>query len=74
MRKEYDLSKLRRAEPKYLKRLKKPVTIRLDPQVVAYFKALAQESGLPYQGLINYVLKEYADRGLGPTANWEMAE
>ncbi len=71
MRKEYDFAKLRRAEPKYLKRLKKPVSIRLDPHVIAYFKKLAAKSGLSYQSLINYVLKDYAAHGLEPSACWE---
>jgi predicted DNA binding CopG/RHH family protein len=70
MRKEYDFTKLKRAEPKYLKHLKESVTIRLDPHVIEYFKKLANESGLPYQSLINYVLKDYAKQGLEPSANW----
>lgn len=42
MKREYDFSKLQRAEPKYLKRLRSPVTMRVDQQVVAYFKRLAE--------------------------------
>ena len=72
MRKEYNFSKLKRAEPKYLKRMKEPVTIRLDPQIVSYFKKLSEKSGLPYQSLINYVLKDYAILGLKPSANWKV--
>ena len=71
MRKEYDFSKLRRAEPNYLKRLKEPVTIRLDPSVIGYFKKLGAKLSIPYQSLINFALKEYAVNGLEPTANWE---
>lgn len=70
MRKEYDFSKLKKTEPKYLKHLKESVTMRLDPHVIKYFKNLANESGIPYQSLINYVLKEYAKQGLEPSANW----
>ena len=70
MKREYDFSKLRKAEPKYLKHLKKPVTIRLHPQVLSYFKRLSEESEVPYQSLINYVLKDYATLGLKPSANW----
>ncbi len=71
MRKEYDFSKLKRAEPKYLKRMKEPVTIRLDPQIVTYFKDLSEKTGFPYQSLINYVLKDYAILALQPSANWK---
>lgn len=70
MKKEYNLSKLQKAKPKYLRRLKQPVTVRLDPQVIAYFKQLAKKMGFPYQSLINMVLKEYASMNLTPTANW----
>jgi hypothetical protein len=42
MRKLYHFKKMKKAEPKYLKRLKEPVTIRLDPSLIAYFKDLAE--------------------------------
>lgn len=71
MKKEYDLSKLKKAEPKYLKHLKESVTMRLDPHVIEYFKKLAKSTGIPYQSLINYVLKDYATQGLRPSANWK---
>ncbi len=71
MRKEYDFKTLKKAEPKYRKRLKESVTMRLDPQVITYFKRLAKEMGIPYQPLINYVLRDYANHGLRPTANWD---
>ncbi len=71
MRKEYDFSKLKRAEPKYLKHLKASVTMRMDYSIVEYFRSLSKKTGLPYQSLINYVLKDYANSGLEPTANWE---
>lgn len=71
MKKEYDFKKLKKAEPKYMKRLKDSVTIRLDPGVIKYFKEIALTSGIPYQSLINYVLKEYAAKSLSPTAGWE---
>ena len=70
MRKYYDFRKLKRAEPKYLRRLKESVTIRLDPHVVDYFKKLATKTDIPYQSLINYVLRDYAVHGLEPSANW----
>jgi uncharacterized protein (DUF4415 family) len=58
MRREYDFSK---AMPNpYAKRLKKPVTIRLDDSTVRYFKQLGAELDLPYQSLINLYLRECA--------------
>ena len=70
MRKEYDFSKLKKANPKYLKQLKEPVTIRLEPQIITYFKKLADQTGLPYQSLLNFVLRDYANENRAPSANW----
>ena len=71
MRKEYDFSKLKEATPKYLKLLKESVTMRLDIGVINYFKKLADDTGVPYQSLINYILREYANHELKPSANWD---
>ncbi len=56
MRKEYDFSKS--VKNPYAKHLRKPVTIRLGTDVVEYFKAMAQETGIPYQNLINLYLRD----------------
>jgi uncharacterized protein (DUF4415 family) len=40
--------------------LKQPVTMRLDRDTVAYFKAMAEETGIPYQSLINLYLRDCA--------------
>ena len=58
MRKEYDFSNAR-PNP-YAKRLKQSVTIRLDKPTIAYFKALAGQTGIPYQTLINLYLRDCA--------------
>lgn len=58
MRKEYDFSKSKKNP--YAKRLKQQVTILLDKEAVAYFKKLADETGVAYQVLINLYLKECA--------------
>jgi uncharacterized protein (DUF4415 family) len=44
----------------YTKHLKQPVTMRLDKDSIAYFKVLAEESGIPYQTLINLYLRDCA--------------
>jgi len=68
MRKEYDFS---RARPNpYAKRLKRPVTIRLDEETIAYFKALADESEIPYQTLINLYLRDCAEQRRKPGLSW----
>ena len=58
MRKEYDFPAARKNP--YAAQLKKPVTIRLDQDAVAYFKALAEETGISYQSLINLYLRDCA--------------
>ena len=58
MRKEYDFSDSVRNP--YAKHLKKQVTLRLNTDAIAYFKALAKETGIPYQNLINLYLRDCA--------------
>ena len=58
MRKTYDFSKARRNP--YAKHLKRQITIRLDADTVAYFNGLSDETGIPYQTLINLYLRECA--------------
>lgn len=60
MRAHYDFSKMKARKNPYVKLLKRPVTIRLDQDTVAYFKAMAVKTGLPYQQLINLYLRDCA--------------
>jgi uncharacterized protein (DUF4415 family) len=68
MRKEYDFSKARRNP--YAKLLKRPVTIRLDEPTIDYFRALATETEIPYQTLINLYLRDCAATKRKPALNW----
>ena len=58
MKKEYDLSKMKSRKNPYASRLKKPVTMRLGEDVIDYFKGMAEDSGVPYQSLINLYLRD----------------
>jgi len=60
MRENYDFSKMKGKKNPYTKYLKQPVTMRLDKDSIAYFKELAEESGIPYQTLINLYLRDCA--------------
>jgi uncharacterized protein (DUF4415 family) len=60
MREHYDFSKMKGKKNPYVKYLKQPVTMRLDKDSVEYFKSLAEESGIPYQTLINLYLRDCA--------------
>ena len=42
----------------YAKVLKKQVTLRLGVDVIEYFKQMAQETGIPYQNLVNLYLRQ----------------
>jgi predicted DNA binding CopG/RHH family protein len=70
MKKEYDLTKMKRRKNPYAKRLKKQVTIRLDEETITYFKNLADETGMPYQNLINLYLRECAEHQRKLQLNW----
>ncbi len=58
MRKEYDLSKMKSRRNPYASKLKRQVTIRMGDDVIEYFKEMAEETGIPYQTLINLYLRD----------------
>jgi len=60
MREHYDFTKMKGKKNPYIKYLKQPVTMRLDKDSVDYFKSLAEQSGIPYQTLINLYLRDCA--------------
>jgi uncharacterized protein (DUF4415 family) len=70
MRKEYDLAELRGRRNPYAKHLKQQITIRLGVDVISYFKDLAEETGIPYQNLINLYLRDCVVTGRKPTLEW----
>lgn len=69
MRKVYDFSQARRNP--YAKRLKKPVTLRLQPEIIDHFKSLSGETGIPYQNLINLYLLDCAQQGRRLNLQWK---
>ena len=58
MKAEYDLSTKRSRRNPYASQLKKQVTIRMGSDVIDYFKGMAEETGIPYQKLINLYLRD----------------
>ena len=58
MKAEYDLSKMKSRKNPYAAKLKKSVTMRLGEDVIEHFKQMADESGVPYQRLINLYLRD----------------
>jgi predicted DNA binding CopG/RHH family protein len=58
MKAEYDLSKMKSRKNPYAAKLRKSVTMRLGEDVIEYFKQMAEETGVPYQSLINMYLRD----------------
>ena len=58
MRKEYNFLRMKGRKNPYARSLKKQITIRMGVDIIDYFKGLAEESGIPYQNLINMYLRD----------------
>jgi predicted DNA binding CopG/RHH family protein len=69
MKKEYYFSRLKEVKNRYAGK-KKAVGINLSPEVIDYFKGLAEETGLPYQKLIDLYLLDCAKKHRKPTMKW----
>lgn len=70
MKDEYDLSTMKSRKNPYANKLKKPVTMRLGEDVISYFKGMAEESGVPYQSLINLYLRDCVANHKKIDINW----
>lgn len=67
MRKEYDFSKAKRGPVVSVPKGKTRITIRLDDDVIAWFKQQVHESGGgSYQSLMNAALREHIERSEEP--------
>ncbi|GAB5387001.1 MAG: BrnA antitoxin family protein [Aliiglaciecola sp.] len=71
MKKEYDFSNMKSRKNPYASKLKKSVTIRLSEDVIEYFKGMAEESGVPYQSLINLYLRDCANHNRKVDIQWQ---
>jgi predicted DNA binding CopG/RHH family protein len=69
MRKHYDFSN--GIKNPYVKKLRRLISIRLDNDIIEYFKSLSSESGVPYQNLINSYLHECKAKNLKPEMVWQ---
>ncbi len=68
MRRNYDFSP--RSSNPHAARLTTRVTLRLDSTTLAWFKAMAEESSIPYQTLINMYLRDCAAQKKHPRLEW----
>ena len=71
VRDHYDFSKMKGRRNPYAAKLKYPITIRVEEGSLVYFKRLAEEYDMPYQGLINMYLRDCAQMKKKPRTKWE---
>ena len=69
MKKDYDFAKLKEVKNPYPGK-KKAVGINLSPEVLDYFKGLAEETGVAYQKLIDLYLLDCAKKGKKLRMKW----
>jgi len=70
MKSEYDFSKMKSRKNPYASKLKKQVTIRMSEDIIDYFKAMAEETSIPYQSLINLYLRDCVAKNRKVNINW----
>ena len=58
MLEEYNIDELNPRRNPYAKKIKKPITINVSTETVEYFKTMSEETGIPYQVIINYYLDD----------------
>jgi uncharacterized protein (DUF4415 family) len=70
MKQEYDFSKMKSRKNPYASKLKRQVTIRMRDDVIGYFKGMSEDTGIPYQSLINLYLRDCMASGRQPDLTW----
>ena len=70
MRKEYDISNLNPRKNPYAKQLKKQITMNFSITTINYFKEQSEETGIPYQTLINLYLTDCAEHKKKLSMTW----
>lgn len=71
MRKEYNLKTMKLKPNPYITKLKQSVTIRLDKDVIKYFKELSEQTSTPYQTLVNDFLRSCKEQKMTPKTIWK---
>lgn len=69
MRDEYDFSTAK-LNP-YAKKIKKQITINIDSDTIDFFKSESDQSGIPYQTLINLYLSDCAKHNRRLDISWD---
>ena len=64
LREEYNIEELKPRKNPYAARLKQQFTMNMKVSTIMYFKEMSEESGVPYQLLINLYLDDCVKKGL----------
>lgn len=68
MKEEYDFSNA--VKNPYAEKLKQQALISVDISSIAFFKKLSEETGIPYQTLINLYLADCAKKNKKIEVSW----
>ena len=70
MREEYDIKNLNPRKNPYTNKLKKQITINVDSSIIDFFKDLSDDTGIPYQTLINLYLRDCVQNNKHLNISW----
>ena len=70
MREEYDIKNLNPRKNPYANKLKKQITINVDSSIIDFFKSLSDDTGIPYQTLINFYLRDCVQNNKHLNISW----
>ncbi len=70
MREEYDIKSLNPRRNPYTSKLKKQITINIDSSTIDFFKDMSEDTGIPYQTLINLYLRDCVQNNKQPNISW----
>lgn len=71
MRAEYDIENLNPRKNPYAKNIKRQVTIHINNDTIEFFKEQSEETGIPYQTLINLYLTDCAKQRRQLHLSWK---
>jgi uncharacterized protein (DUF4415 family) len=71
MKAEYDFSTMKSRKNPYTAKLKRQVTIRMSDDIIGYFKEMAEDTGIPYQSLINLYLRDCVAHNRRLDLSWQ---
>ncbi len=71
MRDEYNFEEMKGRKNPYAKHLKKQITLRMGVDVIKYFKDQAEETGIPYQNLIDLYLRDCVQHKRKLSMTWQ---